>query len=399
MAIGLVGLGKLGLPLTLVFCKAGFRLFGVDISKERIDKINSRERFSEPQVNEYLTKYSDKLTVSTDYRSLQDASTIFVVVQTPSLKSRKFDLKFVKSAVQKIHRVNPEALIVVSSTINIGDLDSLARIHRKICYNPEFIAQGSVIRDFENPKFTLIGAYETRDGEVVAGIWKKVHDKPIFMVKPVEAEIIKMCLNVSFTLAITYANIVGELCEKFNADPDKVLDMIYRDVRKYKSGLGFGGPCFPRDTTCFGAISSSVGVKSALELSKLLNRLNEGTVERYAGKILDEKPRNVAFIGVAYKQGVGLIDESQPIKILKRVLALDPSVNVSVYDRLAEESARKELPSTVYFCESLQEAIDKADVIFIGLTDPSLSREMFDGKKVIDPWGHLSTNTRNAKIF
>jgi len=194
----------------------------------------------------------------------------------------------------------------------------------------------------------------------------------------------------SFTLGITFANIIGEICERFGADPDLVMRLIHKDVRKYKAGLGFGGPCFPRDATCFGAICSTAGVESGFELSKLLNHLNKATIERYARKILDAKPKNVAFIGVAYKQGVGLIDESQAMNILKRVLALDPELNVFVYDRLAEESAKKELPDTVCFCESLTEAVEKADIVFIGLPDSSLSEEMFRGRKVIDPWRCVS---------
>jgi UDPglucose 6-dehydrogenase len=283
-------------------------------------------------------------------------------------------------------------LIVVSSTVNIGNLDKLTKIHERISYNPEFIAQGSIIKDFEDPKFTLIGAYEEEDGEEVANIWRKVHNKPVFIVKPTEAEIIKLCLNVSFTVGIIYANIVGELCEKFNANPDRILDVIYRDVRKYKSGLGFGGPCFPRDTTCLGAICSTVGVKSGFEFTKLLNRLNDATVERYTKKILEYKPRNIAFVGVAFKRGVGLIDESQPIKIIKKLLMANPKLQVFVYDKLVEERADKELCNVVSFCKSLQNAVDKADIIFIGVPDSSLSKEIFKGKKVIDPWRCIGTH-------
>jgi len=387
--IGVVGLGKLGLPLALAFCKVEYEVKGVDISKDRIDDIKNNKRSLEPRVNEYFRKYGQRLKVSTEYNTLKDVPLIFVVVQTPSLEEGKFDLRFVKSAVQETHEVNHDALTVISSTINIGDMNRLHKIHERICYNPEFIAQGSIVRDFENPKFTVIGAYDKEDGECVAKVWREIHNKPVFIVKPVEAEITKLSLNVSFTIGITYANIVGELCEKFGGDPGTVMQVIHQDMRKYWAGLGFGGPCFPRDTTCFGAICSTTGVRSGFEFSKLLNRLNEATVERYTGKILDEKPENVAFIGVAYKRGVGLTDESQAIKVLRRALTLDPELNIFVYDRLAEENAKEDLRNTVFFCESFQEAIDKADVIFIGVPDSSLSREMFKGKNVIDPWGCL----------
>lgn len=397
--LGVVGLGKLGLPLALVFCKFGFHVKGVDISKERIDEINKKMRFLEPKLNDYLQKYSQRLQLSTDYNILKDVPLIFIVVQTPSLKNEKFDLKFLESAVREVHKVNSNALVVVSSTINIGDMDQLHKLHQRICYNPEFIAQGSIVRDFENPKFVLIGALSEEDGKYVANVWKKIHKKPIFIVKPVEAEIAKLSLNVSFTLGITYANIIGELSERLGADPDVVMQIIHSDVRKYRAGLGFGGPCFPRDTTCFGAICSTVGVESGFELSKLLNHINEATVERYTRRILSSKPRKIAFIGIGYKQGVGLVDESQSIKILRRLLTLNPKLEIFVYDRLAEEMAKKVLPDTVFFCESLQETTNKADVIFIGVPNSSLPEDMFKGKKVIDPWRCIKSNSKKCKTI
>ena len=390
MKLGAIGLGRIGLPMVLTFCKAGLYVKGVDAREQVIERIECRRHFVEPQVCEYLEKYGESLEVSTDYSTLRNCDTVFIVTQTPSLESGKFDLQYVESALEQLHKINSECIVVVSSTINTGDMDRLRVVHERICYNPEFIAQGSVIRDFEDPKFTLIGSYTEEDGERVAEVWRRIHSKPVFIVDPVEAEIVKISLNVSFTLGITFANIVGELCERFGADPDLVMRLIHRDVRKYRAGLGFGGPCFPRDTTCFGAICSAAGVQSGFGLSKLLDNINEATVERYARKILEKKPDSVAFIGVAYKQGVGLTDESQSIKIIRRVLELNPDVNVSVYDRLAEESARKELPDTVCFCGSLIEAVNKADIVFIGVPDPSLAEEIFKGREVIDPWRCVS---------
>jgi len=211
-SIGVVGLGKLGLPLSLVFAKAGFVVHGVDISKERIEEIKTFQhiRCHEPKVTKYLQKHSASFKLSTDYQKLKDTPIVFVIVQTPSLVAGHYDLSYVEEAIRKAHNVNEHALIVVSSNITIGSIDKLSKIHERICYNPEFIKQGSIIYDFENPKFVLIGAYTKEDGEQVASIWRKIHDKPSYVVQPVEAEIIKLSLNVSFTLGITFANMIGE---------------------------------------------------------------------------------------------------------------------------------------------------------------------------------------------
>jgi UDP-glucose 6-dehydrogenase len=218
-------------------------VYGVDVSEKRLEQIRNREHFVEPQVNKYLEKYGNNLTMSSNYSILSDCEVIFIITQTPSLPSRKFDISYVKEALTNVVKKNSKCLVVISSTINIGDMNELQKIHKRIVYNPEFIKQGSILNDFSCPRFVLIGAFTENDGIEIAKIWRKYHAKPVFIVKPVEAEIIKLSLNVSFTLGITFANMTGELCEKFDADSNKVLDVIYQDRRNYKAGLGFSGPC------------------------------------------------------------------------------------------------------------------------------------------------------------
>ena len=379
--IGVVGLGKLGLPLALVFCKFGYQVSGVEVSLARIEQIRKNQPFQEPQVNEYIEKYGGNLTTATDYAVLKDAPLVFKIVQTPSLSSGKFDLKYVKTAVESIHKVNPECLITISSTVNIGDLDKLKAIHNRLAYNPEFIRQGSIIHDFENPKFTLIGSYTREDGRVVEDVWKKIHNKPVFTVKSIDAEITKLSLNVSFTLGIIFANMIGELCEKFGADSNKVLDIIYKDRRDYKSGLGFMGPCFPRDVKCFEKICLDNAVESGYKIAELLNELNEHMVQRYIQKIKSVNKRKVGILGVAYKPNVPYVYESQPIKIAEQLLK--DGYEVYIYDRQAEENSKQFLQGNVFFCSKIEECVEKSDVIFIGTVNYS---DIKTNKVLINPW-------------
>jgi len=380
--VGIVGLGKLGLPLALVLCKAGIEVRGIDASIKRVNEIKVGRAFPEPQVDKYLVKYGNLLEVSTEYNILNDAPVVFIDVQTPSTKSGKFDITLVESAVQKIHKVNSEAVIVVSSTINVGDMDRLREIHEKICYNPEFTAQGKIIKDFESPKFVLIGACRRGDGKQVASIWKKVHNKPIYVVEPIEAEIIKLSLNFSYSLGIVFANMIGELCEKFSADSSKVLDIIYEDRRDYKKGLGFMGPCFPRDVNCFKAISLENYIGSGHRFSDLLNELNNYTVERYLCKIKSLSRKKIGIIGVAYKPNVPYVNESQPLEIAEQLLS--DGYEIFIYDPLAQENAKQALSSDkVYFCSTIKECLEKAEVIFIGTANYSNIKTK---KPVVNPW-------------
>jgi len=381
--IGVIGLGKLGLPLAATFCKK-FKICGVDISEERIRQILRRDKFFEPKLNEYLDKYGENLEVSTDYTILKGCDIVFIITQTPSLPSGKFDLKYVESALRNLHKVNPKCLAVVSSTINIGDMDKLSNIHGRICYNPEFIRQGSIIPDFEKPKFILIGAYNKEDGELVANVWRQVLEKqvPIHIVRPTEAEIIKLSLNVSFTWGIIFADMIGELCERFNADPNRVLNIIYQDRRNYMPGLGYAGPCFPRDVKCFRAICVERRVFMGLQFSQLLIEMNNYVVEKYVNKIKSFKKKKIGIVGVAYKPNVPYVYESQPLEIAQRLLK--EGYEVYIYDPLAEDEARKVFKSSnVKFCKTLGECIDKADVIFIGTANYS---NIKINKPKINPW-------------
>jgi len=256
---------------------------GVDIDEKRIRQIRMNEYIPEPHVNEYISLYGKNLKVGTNYEILKECEIVFIIVQSPSLPSGKFNSSYVASALKKLHNVNPNCLAVISSTINVGDMEKFAKIHKRICYNPEMIAQGKIISDFEKPKYIIIGAYDKKEAEILSKFWRKVlaetaPNVPIIIMSPVEAEISKISLNFSFTLGITFANIIGEVCERFGANPNIVLDVIYRDRRSYKPGLGFGGFCFPRDVKNFKALCLELGVKSGYEIAKLIDRINDLTV-------------------------------------------------------------------------------------------------------------------------
>jgi len=385
--MGVVGLGKLGLPLSLVFAKAGFEVHGVDKDARRIREIKSFfSKCQEPKVTEYLQKYPD-FEFSTDRQVLRDAPIVNVITNTPSLPNGYFDMRFVREAVQEVHDLNEDALIIVSSNVNIGTVDRLSHIHRRVCYNPEFIAQGTIIRDFENPKFVVVGAYEKDDGTRVSDVWRKVHNRPIYVVRPVEAEIIKLSLNFSYSLGITFANMVGELCEKFGVNSCNLLDVIYQDRRNYKAGLGFGGPCFPKDIDCFRATCREKSSESGHRFANLLSNLNDYTVDRFVRELKSYNKKKIGVLGVAYKSNVPYTYNSQSIRIMQQLEAEDHKIYV--YDPLAQEEAQLIL-SNAYYCTSIEECLERADVLLIGT--PNFSN-IDTSKPVVDPWACERTST------
>lgn len=380
LKIGIVGIGKLGLPLSLVFAKAGFEVYGVDINEERINEIKTFfSECPEPGVTEYLRSHTN-FRFSMDYGLLRDVQATIIITQTPSMPDGHFDLSYVEKAVEQVHGVNEDSLILVSSNINIGSMDKLSKIHERICFNPEFVAQGTVIRDFENPKFVVIGAYTEEEGEHAASIWRKVHDKPVYIVKPTEAEIIKLSLNFSYSLSITFANMIGELCGEFGANSNKILSIIYQDRRNYKAGLGFGGPCFPRDVDCFKAICTDKCVESGFSFANLLNDLNRYTIERYVKKLRSFNKKRIGILGVAYKPNVPYLYESQPLEIIRQLES--EGYEIYAYDKLAEDNAKGILRKT-RFCATIEECIRLVDIVFIGTPNYSDIRA---GKPIVNPW-------------
>jgi len=386
MKIGVIGLGKLGLPLALVFAKAGYEVLGLDISQERLEIIKGlyKAEAKEPRVTEYLQKYRKNLQLASEYHSLKDVPLIIIITQSPSLSDGSFDSSFVEKAVKDVHSINKDALIVISTTTNLGTIDDLSKIHKKLCYNPEMIKQGSIIHDYENPKFVVIGAYEKEDGEQMANVWRKVHDKPIYFVSPIEAEILKLSLNVSFNLGITFANLIGELCESYDANSDNVLDILYKDRRNYKPGLGFMGPCFPRDAVNFERISSENSLESGYRFGALLTELNNYTVERYAKKIKTFNKIKLGVLGIGYKPNTPYTFESQPIKIIQLLLNENSDYKFYIYDPMAEYNGKKELDNeNVHFCSTIEECLKESEIVFIGTANYS---NIETSKIKIDPW-------------
>lgn len=377
MKIGVIGLGKLGLPLAALFSQY-YEVVGVDYSEERVRNIRKGATFFEPRLNEYLG--SGNLEVSTSYNLLMDCDPVCVIVQTPSRPNGLFNTDYVESALTRLHEVNPGCLAVVSSTVNIGTIQKLKNIHRSLAYNPEFIKQGTIIRDFENPRFVLIGADAERHYQKVSTIWRTVHDRPIIQATSKEAEAIKLILNFSYTLGITFANTIGEICGKHDLNPEKVLGTVYRDQRNYMPGLGYGGPCFPRDVACLRQQCLQDRLNMGQKLAETIQELNQYPTGKIVNKVLETGAKSVTILGVAYKQGVPYIWESQPLKIAEMLQR--EGLDVHIYDELAEHEASKQLPEAVYHT-SLNEAIKRGNIVVIGT--PNYSGLVKHGE-VIDPW-------------
>ncbi len=415
-AISVVGLGKLGLCSAACFADGGYRVWGVEIDPKRVKMINAGENpVRETGLSDLLRKVRSRLKATTDYEeAVLNTDATFIIVSTPSQKSGAFSNAQVEAALRAIARPLKSKtsyhLIVITSTVMPGTTDGWARpllekLTGKKCgvgfglaYNPEFIALGSVIRDFQNPDFLLIGECSKRDGEILEEIYGRVcrNDPAFARLAPIEAEIAKICLNCYVTLKISFANALGSICESVpGADANRILAAIGLDTRigrKYfRSGLGFGGPCFPRDNRAFSAFARLAGTRA--RLSELVDSINEEQAARIVDLALEraKKGAKAAVLGLSYKPETPIIEESQAVEIARRLKRA--GLSVSVYDPQALESARAEEGKAFEYAQSLLDCLRGASLCLITTPwkefreiDPVALKSAMKTPVIIDCW-------------
>jgi UDPglucose 6-dehydrogenase len=278
-----------------------------------------------------------------------------------------------------------------------------------LCYNPEFIALGSVIRDFLNPDFYLLGEFDSRSGDLLEKVHCRVsqNSAPVKRMSLENAELAKVAVNSFVTLKISYANMLAEFCEHLpGGDVDVVSDALGMDKRigrKYLTGgFGFGGPCFPRDNVALNFIGNVLGVDG--RLLKVNDDFNRGLSQRRIDMLKPHLPAGatVAVLGLAYKPLSHVIEES-PGVYLCRALS-DAGYRVIGHDCLAARGAEEELKMTALVTDALGEALKDAEVVIVTTTDKTYleltAETLLQGRPqvtLIDFWRclkHLATDPR-----
>ncbi len=413
-SVSVVGLGKLGACMAASIAARGHNVVGVDCNRSTIQLVNSGQPpVFEPSLGEKIREAGSRLTATEDYtQAILESEITFVVVPTPSEDHGGFSLRYVEQAMQEIGRVlkhkSEYHLVVLTSTVLPGSCeysvlplleDSAGKRCGRdfgFCYHPEFIALGSVIRDFLNPDFVLIGEFDAASGERLASLYHQVCENrpPVARLGLINAELAKVAVNTFVTMKITFANMLAALCEELpGGDVDEVVRAIGLDSRigsRYlKGALGYGGPCFPRDNLALAYLADKLGQRALL--AEATDEYNQTIVHRLAERIASLSTRGaVAVLGLAYKPDTTVVEESQGLE-LARLLATK-GLDVLVYDALALENARRELGDTVRYAASVEECVRQADILVLTTPDVEFSRlhteqsPLRPGQTVIDSW-------------
>jgi UDPglucose 6-dehydrogenase len=360
----------------------------VDVNADYVAAIQQGHApLKETGLEEMIQANRERLSATVNYEeAVLGTDATFIIVPTPSDPDGTFSLRNVMIAAEKIgaalRKKQGWHLVVLSSTVMPGStggklLPALEAHSGKkcgegfgLCYNPEFIALGSVIRDMLNPDMILIGESDERSGEILEKLYTGVCDSNphIRRMNHVNAELTKISVNTFVTTKISYANMLAQVCETLpGADVDVVTSAIGCDSRigqKYlKGALGYGGPCFPRDNLAFSALARANGVPPIL--AEATHQLNQSQAPRLAKWILARLPEGgtVGVMGLSYKPNTEVIEESQGLALAKHLLSV--GVPVVVYDPAAMENARPQLAGKVTFAASAADCARQADVLAI----------------------------------
>jgi len=388
MKVSVIGLGKLGAPMAAVFAAKGHAVIGLDVHAPFLAALRAgRAPVEEPKLQEMIDAGRSRLAVTSSHDELIAKSDVtFIVVPTPSDSSGAFTNDYVLAALENVGGAigrKPEYHVVaVTSTVMPGSMDGPIRTMLEhasgrivgtnigLCYNPEFIALGSVVDNMLEPDFLLIGESDSRAGAVVASVYETVcpNHPPARRMNFVNAELAKISVNTFVTTKISYANMLADLCDRLpGADVDVVTEAVGSDSRigrKYLRGaVGYGGPCFPRDNIAFAALALRLGAHA--DIARATDAINRYQIDRLSAAVTTRVSpgARVAVFGMSYKPDTGVIEEGQGVMLAQRLHKLGYAV--TVHDPVASNAAARVLGSDVSLARSVQEALRSADIAII----------------------------------
>lgn len=400
--------------MAATFAAAGFDVLGVDINPDVVRKVNGGEPpVDEPLLGETMRRARKRLHATTNPAEAVATDASFFIVPSPSLPDGSFSNEFLMRALAPLAQAlrrsgKKDHLLIISSTTTPGacrkviipmlekELRGKCGQAFRLCYNPEFIALGNVMRGLQAPDLVLIGASDKRAGDLLEGLYKRVNvNQPkIARMSLTSAELAKISVNSYITAKISFTNQLRLIAEQLpDTDIHAILEAIGADSRighKYlRAGLSYGGPCFPRDNRLVSYAAKQVGLSAPL--AEATDRVNEMAKEQLAQQAFAcVKPGDtVVVLGMAYRPDTHIVEESAGLHIAQSLKRRGCRVVTHDYAATPKNS-----PSLLEF-ESLEDLaglakLKRVKAVLICCPWPQYRKLKFPKRaKVFDPWGVL----------
>ena len=352
MKIGVIGAGRLGICFALLAESAGHDVYVSDISPSYVNKLATKTLYSnEPEVEDLLLRSTRLRATTSNSDVIKSSDVIFTFVPTPSLDDGSYDCSLVDDVVcDLIRSPNLEGKkFIVGCTTNPGFVDKVDKTLEgrgiSVFYSPEFVAQGTIIRDMRNADMILCGGNDEEGFELIKSIYLGIMDRDVnfYPMSNTAAEINKIGINCFLTYKISYANMMGQILYNSGCGDEikNVLSSIGEDSRigsKYLNyGLGFGGPCLPRDNRALGHYADKVGIKYSLP--QVTDDFNEAHAEFIKNYCVERNVDGLPFFidSIGYKIGCDLIVESPRLRLVEDLLKDGHTVYVQEIDDVVDE--------------------------------------------------------------
>jgi len=356
MKIGVIGAGRLGLTFALLCEKAGYDVLVSDKREDYVQNLNQGVCVTnEPMIQKMLFEVYDFKSTTDNIEIIRECDVIFTFVATPSTVDGNYDTSKVFEVANDFFTASQleipvyDKKFIIGCTTNPGDVeqiqDKLRMFNIQVAYNPEFIAQGEIVKGLEQSDIVLIGTEYPELGNMLVKIYEKIQTTPVnaHIMSSKAAEVTKIGINCFLTTKISYANMMGDILMKagLNDEIDTVLSAIGGDTRvgkKYmKYGFGFGGPCLPRDNRALGYYAKNLGMELNLPLTvDDFNKEHAAFLKDHYISLNPNKETPFVMNYITYKRGTDILEESQQFKLCIDLLDEGYCVNVIEIDEVAK---------------------------------------------------------------
>ncbi len=380
MNLAVAGTGYVGLVTGVCLASVGHKVTCVDVDANKVEVMSQGKcPIYEPGLEELMQEHLNNLTFTTDYKmAYKDADVIFIGVGTPEKKDGSANLAYVYTVAEQIaESIEKDCVVVIKSTVPIGTNDKIeeliksrvkAGINVDIASNPEFLAQGTAVRDTLKAARIVIGTETDRARDILTKVYENFR-QPFVYTNRRSAEMIKYASNDFLALKISYINEIANLCELVGADIESVAEGMGMDPRIgnrfLHAGIGYGGSCFPKDTKALHWLSNYYDkeiktVKAAIEVN---DNQKVKLIKKTRAYYEDLSGLNVAVLGLAFKPGTDDLREAP--SLVNIPILLDDGANIKAWDPVAVENYKKFYPNEITYCDTIEETLKDADICFI----------------------------------